>query len=73
MRSYVNGGGTDAKAKEKALRHFAILKHTDSELTDRSVEDSLRALGTRVLWIDDHNKIPDQLGYMYGGNWSRVF
>ena len=73
VRSYVNGGGADARAKEKALRHFAILKHSDSALIDGSVKDSLRALGTRVLWINNHNEIPDHLGEMYGADWGRVF
>jgi hypothetical protein len=73
VRSYVHGGGKDARARMKALRHFAILKHSDSALIDSSIEDSLRALGTRVLWIDNHDKIPAQLGEMYGADWGRVF
>jgi hypothetical protein len=71
--SYVAGGGTEAKVKDKALRHFAILKHSDSALTDSSVEDSLSALGTRVLWIGNHSEIPKQLGKMYGADWDRLF
>jgi hypothetical protein len=54
------------KAKEKAIRHFAILRWREGsdDLNDLRRE-TLRRLGTRVLWIDDYGQIEARLGQIY--------
>jgi len=60
----------------EVLRHFAILPRNDALRSDRAVEESLRALGTSVLWVDDHAELEPRLRAMYeaaGADWNLVF
>ena len=56
-----------------ALRHFAILARSGSTRRDELTNLSLRRIGTRALWVDNHSEIPDRLGYVYGESlWPKV-
>lgn len=64
------------KAKHRTIRHFAILKHSESSEIDGLHELALRNLGTQVLWLSDFKELPIQIGKMYsstGDSWSRVY
>jgi SIR2-like domain len=58
------------------LRHFAMLRRSGSPDVDQCTETSLRAIGTRVLWLRDFDEIAIRLGSLYesaGGNWADVY
>jgi SIR2-like domain len=68
----------DKKKKEiesKVLRHFAVLKRSESKATDKLMERSLRYLGVSALWVDEYEEIPVLLGEMYASrnDWSKVY
>lgn len=64
----------ESNAERTALRHFAILKKTDSKELDQLTDLSLRRLGTRALWINDFSEIPHWLAYTYGEDaWDKVY
>jgi len=89
VRGFVNEGLTPNQARQKTLRHFAILKRSHAKCgrtwrgrrsrtrqLDLAVEESLLPLGTYVLWIDDYGEIQTRLREMYdtaGGDWNLVF
>lgn len=57
-----------------ALRHFAILKRSGSKKIDELTDISLRRLGTRALWIEGFEELPERLAYVYGQNkWAGVY
>jgi SIR2-like domain len=63
-------------AAHRPLRHFAILKQSEWPQLVRALEDSLRALGTEILWVDDFDEIEPRLRDMYeaaGGRWDLVY
>jgi hypothetical protein len=65
-----------AEIESKVMRHFAILKQSESEATNQLIEQSLSYLGTIVLWIDKYEQIPELLSKMYesgGDDWSTVY
>jgi SIR2-like protein len=75
VRGFLNEGLGVDEARKKSLRHFAILHRTGAKHADRSVEQSLRQLGTEVLWIADYGEIPERIRGMYesaGEDWSLV-
>jgi hypothetical protein len=51
------------EARQKSLRHFAILKHSTVPLLDNAIQRSLLPLGTQVLWVDAWPEM-QQLLYM---------
>jgi hypothetical protein len=57
----------------KGLRHFAILKRPEDPEMERLTDISLRRIGTRGLWIDEFDEIPERLGRIYGAGWSSVY
>ena len=62
--------------EERAVRHFAILRRHESEALNTVREKTLHRLGTRVLWIDGHDKTPEHLGATYakgGEEWAKVY
>lgn len=60
--------------ERKALRHFAILKRSEAPRLDELTDVALRRLGTRVLWINDFQEIPQRLGFVYSQPaWAGVF
>lgn len=57
-----------------ALRHFCILKRSGSKTRDELTDISLRRLGTRVLWINGFDEIPQRLAFIYGEDkWRAVY
>jgi hypothetical protein len=61
-------------AERKGLRHFAILKRSKSSNLDELTDISLRRLGTRALWIEEFDEIPDRLAFVYSEKtWKTVF
>jgi hypothetical protein len=76
VRAFEEEGKTPDSARACAIRHFAVLKHYHLKAMDDAVEESLKALGTRVLWVKDFEEIPTQLGKMYeaaGHDWGAVY
>jgi hypothetical protein len=76
VRGFENEGRKPNEVRREVLRHFAILKRSDAPRSDRAVEESLRPLGTSVLWIDDHAELQPRLQEMYeasGSHWRLVF
>ncbi|SRR6266540_6785306 len=76
VRGFENEGLMPDVARQKSLRHFAILPLIDVPRAHRAVEDSLRRLGTSVLWIKDYEELRTQLQEVYeaaGSNWDLVF
>ncbi len=64
----------DTALERKALRHFAILKRGATRRLDDLTDISLRRLGTRVLWIQDFEEIPERLAFVYSEPaWKGVF
>lgn len=64
----------DEDSRRRALRHFAILKRSNSIMLDDLTDTSLKTLGTRVLWIDDFDEIPDRLAFVYSQtDWPKVY
>jgi hypothetical protein len=62
--------------REKLARHYAVIQPSGKARVDRAVEETLDALGTRVLWVEDYAEIPERLDAMYrsaGGDWGAVF
>jgi len=75
VRAFEEENVTPVSARARAIRHFAVLKHYDLKVMDAAVEASLKALGTRVLWVDAFDEIPTRLGEMYktaGSDWRAV-
>jgi len=67
-------GAGSADPRRTGLRHFALLPRSRSPKNDKLTDLSLRLLGTRVLWIDSFDEIPDRLGKVYGhGKWQEVY
>jgi hypothetical protein len=67
-------GDPTSDPRRVALRHYAILRNSNSQQVDKFVDLSLRRLGTRVLWIKDFDEIQHRLGQLYGEPaWSEVF
>jgi hypothetical protein len=65
------------RAMKRAVRHFAILRRKNA-IIDEMDELTLRALGTRVLWLDDWEDLPERLGLVYASGpdrrtWPDVF
>jgi hypothetical protein len=63
-------------AKLSTIRHFSILKHSESRQLDKLHEAALRNLGTAVLWISDFKELPNWIGEVYsstGDSWSSVY
>lgn len=57
-----------------ALRHFAILKRSGTAKVDELTDVALKRLGTRALWMDDFNELPERLGYIYSNTgWKEVY
>ena len=74
MESLRAEGRDPAKERKKSIRHFAILRREGSDV-DRAREESLRLLGTKVLWVKDYSEIAVQLRAMYeeaGDDWGAV-
>jgi SIR2-like domain len=74
LRGY-ESEGLGAPVPDKLIRHFAVLRQA-SPAVDDALEESLRPLGTTVLWIRDYAEIPSQLQKLYeagGGEWELVF
>jgi hypothetical protein len=64
----------DPNPRRRGLRHFAILKRTGNRILDNLTDVSLQTLGTRALWIDGFDEIPDRLAFVYSPPaWQRVF
>jgi hypothetical protein len=74
VRSYWSEGVKEP-ARDKLIRHFALLRRTVSSV-DRALEESLLPLGTEVLWVHDYDEIESQLRNVYkagGAKWDLVF
>lgn len=66
--------GRKVSSPRVALRHFAILRRTASRAVDELLDISLRRLGTRALWLDSFDELPDRLATVYGRDtWSNVY
>jgi len=64
----------ESSPERLALRHFCILKKSGSTRIDELTDISLRRLGTRVLWINSFEEIPQRLAYVYGeAAWRDVY
>jgi hypothetical protein len=67
------------RAQRQAMRHFAILRqHEDKKDLNETDQRTLKALGTRVLWVDNYNELPGRLGTMYAAGadpskWAEVY
>ena len=73
VRALLDEGKSWKKADSKTLRHFAVLKRSESGVVDRLTESSLKRLGTRTLWISDYGEISLRLADMYevaGKKWK---
>ena len=59
----------------KLARHFAVLGHSSQRVIDEAIEQALRPLGVRVLWVDDFAALPAQLSALYGSadEWKAAF
>lgn len=67
------GRGGGAVGERTGLRHFAVLKRSGSDMRDDLTDLSLRRLGTRVLWLEDHQELPERLAHVYGEQaWAKV-
>ena len=73
LRGYQNQGRRRIVRDERLLRHFAILKRNECPEVDDAIEESLRPLGTTVLWINDHPEIPLRFQSLYGDEWPLVY
>jgi hypothetical protein len=77
VRGFENEGRLNPdEIRREAQRHFAILKRSNAPRSDQAVEESLRPLGTSVLWIDDYAEHQSRLREMYeaaGSDWDLVF
>jgi hypothetical protein len=76
VQGYLEEGEDIKTAREKACRHFAILRRYASPLVTETVERSLQGLGVTALWIDEYAEISKRLGQVYmanGGDWSLVY
>lgn len=61
---------------KELLRHFALLRRSDSSRLDLAMEESLLPLGTQALWVDDFEEIERRLRDVYettGESWDSVF
>jgi hypothetical protein len=68
--------GVTTVSREKATRHYAVLKRSGKVQVDKAIEDTLDPLGTRALWINDFAEIPIQIEGIYrsaGESWEAVF
>lgn len=54
-------------------RHFAVLRRTTSPHRNDAIDLSLRRLGTRVLWIERFEELPERLAAVYGERWTTVY
>ena len=75
MNGYLREGRTERYAQARTARHFAILARKSMRPgMDTVAEVSLARLGVRVVWIDDHDDLPDLLGRLYSqaGDWTAV-
>ncbi len=75
VRALMSEGVPANEARQRSLRHFALMKHGEIPSVDEAIQQSLLPLGTRVLWVDDFAEIPEELRAMYesaGDNWSDV-
>jgi SIR2-like domain len=77
VRGFENEGRLNPdEIRQEVQRHFAILKRSSAPRLDRAVEESLRPLGTSVLWINDHAELEPRLRDLYkaaGSHWDLVF
>jgi hypothetical protein len=74
MESLRAEGRDPKKVQEKWIRHFAILRQEGSDV-DKAREESLRLLGTKVLWVEEYPEIAAELELMYkgtGDDWGAV-
>lgn len=75
-----------ARASARYTLSKALQRRAESELrpvlqrsdpsVDAAIGETLHALGTSVLWVDDFAELPERLGEMYestGSDWSAVF
>ena len=65
---------------EKGIkRHFAVLLRNKNPKVNTAMEDTLGALGVRVLWLKSHVRIRELIKTLYtsipedGGNWLDVY
>ncbi len=61
---------------DNILRHYAVLKRSGKVHVNKAIENTLKPLGTRILWVDDYREIPSQLESTYESvyeNWKDVF
>lgn len=68
--------GSTRTIRGKVTRHFAILPRSGNPRVDRARQDTLRPLGTSVLWVNDFTEIPLHLGEVYrsaGTDWQAVY
>lgn len=87
MRAYASKNGitleqlgADEKSMEKEIkRHVVILLRDEDPRVDEANEDTLGALGVKVLWVDDYSEIPECLMKLYislpedAKNWRMVY
>lgn len=76
-RRVLRSEGKSSKNPENTgLRHFAIMKYSGSDRIDGLIDLSLRRLGTRAIWLDDYDEIPERLGRIYESkdqHWGDVY
>jgi hypothetical protein len=75
LAAYEEEGKLPGRARDKTVRHFAILPRFESAAVDMAVERSLANIGTSVLWASP-DEIPERLERMYAagsGEWKAVF
>lgn len=66
-------GSARPRSTRAALRHFALLQRPEDPEVQRLTDVSLRRIGTRALWMDDFEEIPERLGQLYGEGWPEVY
>lgn len=75
MRALIREGVSRGEARERSLRHFAVLKRSAVAPVDEAIEKTLLPLGTMVLWVEDWPEVPERLRELYestGRDWSVV-
>ena len=76
VRGLENEGRKPDDARRETLRHFAILKRTANLRLDEAFEESLRRLGTSVLWVNAHPELQSRLQKVYeaaDSDWNLVY
>ncbi|HET6881584.1 MAG TPA: SIR2 family protein [Pirellulales bacterium] len=69
-------GRSREEAQARSVRHFAMLRRSDSTEVDELTERSLASLGAAPLWLDDYDEIPARLAELYaagGEEWGDVW